>query len=673
MISKKILIRTIIALLVSCIILGCLPREKTTDKSAILVEWDGGEITEQKLDKLLELIPEMYRPRGGYTVELKQKYLKDYGIEEIFYLEAKEKGIDNEQNVIDYYNKNAMQIVLQEYIKEKIKDKIKSKKSELKKFYEENKDKLFSKKPTATILYIQTTNADSANHALAELHDGVGFSEVVEKYSIHKFSKNKGGKITNVRQGEQISNIGKSPEIDSLIFSSELEEIVGPVKYNNTFHIFKVVEQDMSLYKPFEEVEKVVENRYKAQKENELKKELIENLIKKYNVTIDTTAIKNIDFAKADTSETEAAIQLIKSPVEEISFTVSDFANELKQMPSQRKQFLDNYEQRKKFLEDKTNNNVMYYDAIKRGYEKNPQIKDQLSRLQMIATLREYYKQYVIDSTIVTEQEIKEVYEQDKDKKYLKRASAKIQQFVFPDKETADYVFYKAKKTTTDQELNDLIEEYCINKAKNGIISKIYESGSIPGLGKDIIYVEKVFSTKEGDFSDVFKNMKGNYLFFKVLEYTPASYYEFETVSPEIERALTKNNQKKRFENLKEIMIAKYNLQVYPERLEKKLPLDSLYKYAETAMTEKNYANAINYYNQIIKYYNNSKDDYKATFMKGFIYSENLNDKIKAAKIFEEVLTYPEGDLHESAMYMLKAIQGEEDILKKINKATEEE
>jgi len=167
-------------------------------------------------------------------------------------------------------------------------------------------------------------------------------------------------------------------------------------------------------------------------------------------------------------------------------------------------------------------------------------------------------------------------------------------------------------------------------------------------------------------------------VFFKVVEFTPKSYRNIDEVRNEIETNLMRKAQKDLFENLKTDIKQKYNLIVYADRLEEKLPVDSLFTLAEESMTQKNYARANYYYDKVIEDYQNGQDDYKAKFMKGFIYSEYLKNDAKAIEMFTEVLTYPkEGTeidttLHPSARYMLKALSGEEDILEKINQQSEQ-
>lgn len=65
------------------------------------------------------------------------------------------------------------------------------------------------------------------------------------------------------------------------------------------------------------------------------------------------------------------------------------------------------------------------------------------------------------------------------------------------------------------------------------------------------------------------------------------------------------------------------------------------------------------FYDQIIDNYPNGIDDYKAYFMKAFLVAEEIKDTDAALQMFKTFLTrYPEGDLHESARFMIDSLEG---------------
>jgi len=83
---------------------------------------------------------------------------------------------------------------------------------------------------------------------------------------------------------------------------------------------------------------------------------------------------------------------------------------------------------------------------------------------------------------------------------------------------------------------------------------------------------------------------------------------------------------------------------------------------AETAQKQNNYREAVHYYDQIIKDYANGRDDYKAWFMKAFVYAEDLKDNNKALQLYQEMLVkWPQGELNESAKFMIETLNGEKD------------
>lgn len=674
MLRKNLPKLLLVSIMIIFTIIGCQPK-KETDKSAILAEWKGGNLTENELNKRLELIPESYQPKGGFTPEQKQKMLDRYAIEEIFYLEAKSKGIDTLESIEAKYYQNAERTVLNLYKKDNITNKVVISDKVLKKYFDDTKDEYYKKIPTATILYIQTDNKTQAEKALAELNNGQDFADVVAKYSIDKYSKKRDGKISHVQKGEKITNIGRSEEIDDYIFSSEIGTTSSPIEFGDKFHIVKILDRDTSEYKDFEKIKKRVEYRYKNDKIENLTKNLKDNLVKKYQASIDTTALKNVDFYKADTSASYAKTPLIKSSDETIVYTVADLLDDDRRMRTTRRKQLSTYQDRKKFLEDKLVDKVMFQDAIEKGYEDNPELQAQLSRAKMIPILREYYKQFVIDKIVIPDEEIQKTYDADKEKSFSHSASAKIKHFSFDDKETADYVYFRAKKVKDDEgKLNELVQEYCVDKTRNGDISPIRKNGPIPGRGKDAIFNENVFLTEEGEFSEIFQDKNGKYIFLKVKHITPKSYTPIEDVRDRIKQKLIQEKQGEYFKNLQEEIKGEYNLALYPEKLEQKLAVDSLFTLAEQAMKRNKFNDAISSYDQIIKYYANGDDDYKAKFMKGFIYAEYLKQNEKAKVMFEEVLAYPESEKHElneSAKYMLESLSGKNDILDQINKETD--
>ena len=82
---------------------------------------------------------------------------------------------------------------------------------------------------------------------------------------------------------------------------------------------------------------------------------------------------------------------------------------------------------------------------------------------------------------------------------------------------------------------------------------------------------------------------------------------------------------------------------------------EELYTIAQEAMNNEKPEEALKYYQQILEEYPQSSNNYKAQFMIGYVYSEELKDTVKAREAYQKVLEqYPNCDLVESARWMMK-------------------
>ena len=151
------------------------------------------------------------------------------------------------------------------------------------------------------------------------------------------------------------------------------------------------------------------------------------------------------------------------------------------------------------------------------------------------------------------------------------------------------------------------------------------------------------------------------------MEDVTATATPFEEVKNKVEKNLMRTLSKEKFESVKEELETKYALNIYPERMVVKLSAEEYFNKAEAAQKRRRFNDAIFYYDEVIKNHKNNVDDYKALFMKGFLFAEELKNKEKAIEIFEKFLElYPEGDLSESAQYMLSSLKNNKDMIESI-------
>jgi foldase protein PrsA len=105
--------------------------------------------------------------------------------------------------------------------------------AQMQSFYNKNKSR-FSTPETRDLLVVLTKDQAKAKQARAAIQKGQPWAKVAKQYSIDQASKSQGGKLANQAKG----SLEKS--LDSAVFSADKGKLVGPVKTQFGWYVFKV-------------------------------------------------------------------------------------------------------------------------------------------------------------------------------------------------------------------------------------------------------------------------------------------------------------------------------------------------------------------------------------------------------------------------------------------------
>ncbi len=622
-------------------------------------------ITKKTLDFKISKIPPMYVSRYK-TIDGQKKVLDNICVEEAFYQEGLELGIDKKDVVELTIKDNIKPIMTRIYRDKEFKKEIVITNEMKKKYYNENiKD--FKINPSYSILYIQAKDNEDAAKARAEIDNDVDFIDVLNKYSINKYSKDRGGDISNIANNGYIRGIGKDLVLDSLIATSELKTWIGPVETEKGIHLFYVKSFIPESTKKFSDVEKSIEMKIKPFVESQNYYKKVDELVEKYAVEVHEDIIKKINILDLASNDKIKEEKVITSNRPDVFVTVAQVLNKFKKIQPQEREKYMNPAEFLGFTKASIEDELFYLDAITKGYDKDERVQSDIELLRKNAIMRLTYTSLVQEATTVDENEIETYYNNNREEKYTNKAYRKVQTFVFDNKKLAKKTLKKAKKAlkkdNNEQIFTSLVKEFSLETKGNGILKRVYQDGTIPGFGKDEKYSKEIWKTYPGALSKIFQNNKDQYVFVRVISDVPLSVRPFDEVKENIKNRLKKENEKKKLEEVIKELNVKHNVKKYPERLEIKLSARELFDLAEESQKKKKFNDAIMYYDQIVKNHKNNSDDYKAMFMKAFLYAEDLQNKEEAIKTFENVLKkFPKGELHESAEYMIKDLKGEIDI-----------
>ncbi len=425
--------------------------------------------------------------------------------------------------------------------------------------------------------------------------------------------------------------------------------------------------KDKAIFgKTFKEVSEYIEKKIIPEKEKKLEEKERIKLEKKYKVKYNTDVINKINLKDIDSNLSFANEKIVESPNQELSKTVGEFVEVYKKLPQYKRTSIEK-DGLEKFIKELTKKELFYLEALAQGLDKNEQTQKNIERNKENAILQIYYSDIILNTIPDTDEAIKKYYDEHISE-FSSRAERKIRAFFFKDEKTAKKIRKKVAKLLKQQkedQIVKLLKKYSKKPEKDGVIEHIYKNKIVPGYGKDNVFYEKIWKTPSNKVSDIFKNNKGDYTFFYILEDKPEKPLDFENVKNRVRSVMRNKLAKEKFENLKKELYKKYNVQIFADKIPDILEAKEYFSKAMNAQNHKRYKDAIFYYDKIIKYYPNNKDDYKATFMKAYIYAENLGDKQKALELFKKLLKdFPKGELNDSAKFMIDELEGKSTLSK---------
>ncbi len=247
--------------------------ETALPPETILASFNGQTITLGEFNQLWEQVPE------DYKLQLDKSMVLDQMISEILLIqEAKNKGLEEDKDVLEQIKKITEQILVQTLIEREILDKVKVSDGDAAKYYEENKDN-FIVKEQVHLFNILVETEEEAQDILEQLKAGEDFSEIAIEKSTGP-SAAQGGDLGYLSKGTIV------PEIEDVVFALELEVLSEVVKTDFGFHILKITEKKPETVKALEEVKEDIVQTLLPTKQKEAFDNLLEELKSQVKIEI---------------------------------------------------------------------------------------------------------------------------------------------------------------------------------------------------------------------------------------------------------------------------------------------------------------------------------------------------------------------------------------------------
>jgi len=663
---KFLLVTVLIIIMATCALWSATNEKPNPDPKTVIVEFDKGRILKGDLDARIDKIPPNYQNRYK-TIDGQKEILQGLILEDVFYRKALEIGVDKDPVIVEKTDNATRELYIASYYRQYVQEKVSVTDKDRQKYYMGNLDE-FYEMPKTTILYLQTKSFEDAEKALAELNGGAKWADVSTSYNTNGYSKNNKGVIKGIRSNGYIPGLNQNEFLNNLVNESAVSEtaIYGPEEHEGDFHLYMVTDRVEGYQKGFEDAASTIDTKVYQNIEREFNKKLIEKLMKKYDVVINHEIADSLDLATLPTDTDLFQQVVISSTYPKLNFTVETLYEMFNKLGAQEKSMYMKARGEDSFFVRYPTQLLYMAEVDEMGRENFVDEPDRLRQIERYFILREIYKQLVSDHVVVEDKDINSYYQENLER-YKVPGYRSIRMFKFDDEKSAKKGRKAAIKATKknaekrDAAIKKAYAKYASNSYDDGFIEKIYDNKIIFGYGRDEAFSKLIFETNQDATTDVFTAKNGDILCLTVENIVEDTYRPMDEVKATIEKSAKQNLETTLRDEVKAALMVDYGYKVYDDRLTIKLTVEELFEMADNAIKQRKYNDAVIYYDQIIKSYADGVNDYKAMFMKGFTYSENMKDTDSAVKCFNELIVkYPKGELNDSAIFMLDQIENGE-------------
>ena len=142
-------------------------------------------------------------------------------------------------------------------------------------YYNKNKQR-FAQPETRDLLVVLAANKAKAGAALKQINSGTPWAKVAKQFSKDDASKSQGGKLPGVTKGQQ------EKTFDAAIFSAQKGKVLGPIKTQFGFYVFKVTKITAAKQQTLAQVSSTIKNLLQSQAQQAALNSFVKDFQKRY-------------------------------------------------------------------------------------------------------------------------------------------------------------------------------------------------------------------------------------------------------------------------------------------------------------------------------------------------------------------------------------------------------
>ena len=231
------------------------------------------EITNLEVENALKSL-DPYQAMHFQTEEGKKQLLEDLVNQELFYMQAKEDQLHNDED-FKAEMKKIEENMLKQYAINKVLSNVTLTEEEKKAFFEANKSK-FNKPESASAKHILVDSEELANDILNKINNNEMTFEAAASAHSTCPSKDQGGDLGTFGRGQMV------PEFEEATFAMNVGDVSEPVKTQFGYHLIKLEAKNAPSIPAYEEIADKVEKTLMFQKQGEVYKNKLDEVKAKF-------------------------------------------------------------------------------------------------------------------------------------------------------------------------------------------------------------------------------------------------------------------------------------------------------------------------------------------------------------------------------------------------------
>lgn len=243
------------------------------------------------------------------------------------------------------------------------------------------------------------------------------------------------------------------------------------------------------------------------------------------------------------------------------TITQADYDREFKALPDYAQQIFTDASGREKFLNEIINKELLYKEAVKKGFDKSPEFKKKIEEFTKLTLVSELFEKEIMGKAKVSDQDIKDYYDKNKDS-FVVATEIRASHILVKTEEDAQKVLARLKKGEKFEAIAKAVSLDTASAKNGGDVGFFKKGQMVPEFER------AAASLKVGEISIPVKTQFG-YHIIKVTDKKTGSPIEFEKVRDLISQKLSGEKQKDAFDAYVAELKKTYKVEINKEALSK--------------------------------------------------------------------------------------------------------